>query len=184
MRLILALLLFPIIIFGQKKGPTNLAEYMQAQVDVNNFSGTVIVTRNDTVLLKQAYGLADYEWNIKNTIDTRYSLASVSKQFTAAAILQLVERKQLLLTDKLTEFFPTFPKGDSITIHMLLCHMSGLQMDFDELYLNNVSISQDSALKYIEQKRLLFSPGTNTAYSNIGYYLLARIIEKSSHLSY
>lgn len=184
MRPIIVLLLFPTFIFGQKNISTNLAKYMQAQAEVNNFSGTVLVTRNNKVLLKQAYGLADYEWNVKNTIDTKYSLASVSKQFTAVTILQLVEKKHLSLDSKLTEFFPTFPKGDSITIHMLLCHMSGLQMDFDELYLNNVFITQDSALKHIEQKMLLFSPGTNTAYSNIGYYLLARIIEKIANQSY
>lgn len=184
MRSILIFLLFPTIIFGQKSVSTNLAQYMQAQVDINDFSGTVIVTKNGSVLLKKSYGLADYEWNIKNTIDTKFSLASVSKQFTAASILQLVDTKQLSLDDKLNNFFPTFPKGDSITIHMLLCHMSGLQMDFDELYLNNVSITKDSALKHIEQKELLFSPGSNTAYSNIGYYLLARIIEKLSQKSY
>ncbi len=172
---------------------------MQAHVEVNHFSGTVLVIRNDTVLLRKAYGLADCEWNINNTIDTKYSLASVSKQFTAAAILQLVEKKQLSLTDKLTTFFPGFPKGDSISIHMLLCHMSGLQMDFDELYLTKVAIrqeevkshvnpkdiiTQDDVLKYIELKPLLFSPGTNTSYSNTGYYLLARIIEKVSNKSY
>lgn len=184
MKLILIFILFPTLLFGQKNISTNLAKYMQAQVEVNKFSGTVLVTKNGSVLLKKAYGLADYEWNIKNTIDTKYSLASVSKQFTAAAILQLVDKKQLSLDSKLNKFFPTFPKGDSITIHMLLCHMSGLQMDFDELYLNNASITQDSALKYIEQKNLLFSPGTNTAYSNIGYYLLAHIIEKLSNQSY
>ena len=184
MRLILIFILFPTLFFGQKNVSTNLAKYMQAQVDVNNFSGTVLVTKNGSVLLKKSYGLADYEWNINNTNDTKYSLASVSKQFTAAAILQLVDKKQLSFDSKLNKFFPNFPKGDSITIHMLLCHMSGLQMDFDELYLKNVSITQDSALKYIEQKKLLFSPGTNTAYSNIGYYLLARIIEKLSNQNY
>ncbi|MNU59378.1 Penicillin-binding protein 4* [compost metagenome] len=157
---------------------------MQAQVDVNDFSGTVLVTKNDSVLLKQSYGLADYEWNVQNTIDTKFSLASVSKQFTAAAILQLVDRKQLSLDDQLNLFFPDFPNGSSITIHMLLTHMSGLQMDFDEFYLNNVSTTQDSVLKYIEQKEQLFAPGTSTAYSNIGYYLLARIIEKQSNQSY
>lgn len=199
MKQMVLFLLFPTLVFGQKNIPVNAAKYMQAQAAVNNFSGTVLITKNDTVLLKQAYGFADYEWQVKNTIDTKYSLASVTKQFTAAAILQLVERKQLLLTDKLTKFFPDFPKGDSITMHMLLCHMSGLQMDYDELYLNKVAIRQEEvkshviekdiitqqdALHYIEKKPLLFSPGSNTAYSNIGYYLLARIIEKVSHNSY
>lgn len=199
MRLILIFILFPTLVFGQKNTAINLATYMQTQVDVNNFSGTVLVTRNNTVLLKKAYGLADYEWNISNTVDTKYSLASVSKQFTATAILQLVDKKQISLNDKLSRFFPNFPKGDSISIHLLLCHMSGLQMDYDELYLNKVAIKQEEvkshviqkdilnqhdALNYIEKKTLLFSPGTNTAYSNIGYYLLARIIEKVSNKSY
>lgn len=177
-------LLTNMLVFGQQNTSDKLAKYMQAQHQINNFSGTVLVTKNGLVLLKKSYGLADYEWHIKNTIDTKYSLASVSKQFTAAAILQLVQRKKISLNDRLSKFFPTFPKGDDITIHMLLCHMSGLQMDFDELYLNNVSITKDSVLTYIEKKELLFSPGSNTAYSNIGYYLLARIIEQSSGDSY
>ncbi|WP_278010121.1 serine hydrolase domain-containing protein [Flavobacterium gyeonganense] len=166
-------LLFTSLIFGQKNVSANLAKYMQAQVDINQFSGTVLITKNDTVLLKKAYGLADYEWNIKNTTDTKFSLASVTKQFTAAAILQLADKKKLSLTDKLNKFFPDFPKGDSISIHMLLCHMSGLQMDYDELYLSKVAITQeevkrhillkdiitqDDALKYIEKKHFCFHP--------------------------
>jgi CubicO group peptidase (beta-lactamase class C family) len=187
------------ILVGQDSISDNLAKYMQAQYKVNNFSGTVLVTRNDTILLREAYGLADYEWDIKNTIDTKYSLASVSKQFTAASILQLAEKKLLSLTDKLSTFFPDFPHGDRISIHMLLCHMSGLPMDYDELYLSKVSILQEEVrshvvekeiitqnyvLKYIGQKELLFSPGSNTSYSNIGYhksyadYLEANIFEK------
>ena len=152
MRPIFFFVLFPAIAFGQKNISTNLAEYMQAQAEINNFSGTVLVSKNGSVLLKKSYGLADYEWNVKNTIDTKYSLASVSKQFTAAAILQLVDKKRLALDDKLDKFFPGFPKGGSMTIHMLLCHMAGLQMDFDELYLNNVSITQDSVLSTSPKK--------------------------------
>lgn len=184
MKLILAIIIFPAIIFGQNKISTELEKYMQAQVEINNFSGTILVSKNNSILLKKSFGLADYEWNVKNTIDTKYSLASVSKQFTAAAILQLVDKGKISLDDKLSKFFPSFPEGDSITIHMLLCHMSGLQMDFDELYLNKTSITQDTALKHIEQKKLLFTSGTDTSYSNIGYYLLARIVEKSSGLSF
>jgi len=195
---------FPIIFMlittlAHSQNKSKLESYMDAQASINDFSGTVLITKNDSVLLKKSFGLADYEWNIKNTIDTKYSLASVTKQFTATAILQLVDKKQLSLTDKLNKFFFDFPRGDSISIHMLLCHMSGLQMDYDELYLNKVAITQEEvkshviqkdiitqqdALNYIEKKALLFSPGSNTAYSNIGYYLLARIIEKVSNKSY
>jgi CubicO group peptidase (beta-lactamase class C family) len=119
--------------FAQKNTAINLATYMQAQVDINNFSGTVLVTKNNTVLLKKAYGL-DYEF-ISNTVDTKYSLASVSKQFTATAILQLVDKKQISLNDKLSRFFPDFPKGDSISIHLLFAHIE-LQNDYKKNFSN------------------------------------------------
>ncbi|MGE8431101.1 serine hydrolase domain-containing protein [Chryseobacterium joostei] len=161
-----------------------MSSYMQAQADINGFSGTVLIVKKDSLLLREAYGYANYEWGIKTTVDTKFSLASVSKQFTAAAILQLAERKLLSFDDTLNKYFPGFPKGNQITIHMMLSHMSGLPMDFDELYLNQVSLNQDLVLSYIAQKELLFPPGEQTAYSNIGYYLLARIIEKVSGKSY
>ena len=182
MRIILALLFFPTIIFGQKNVSTNLEKYMQAQVEVNNFSGTVLVTKNGSVLLKKAYGLADYEWNIKNTIDTKFQLASVTKQFTAAAILLLVEKGKLSLDDKLSEFFPDYPKADSVTIHMLLSHSSGLALGFKEIATSTISI--DSAYSEIKKIPYEFSPGTKSAYSNIGYYLLGKIIEKVSGEKY
>lgn len=178
----LIFILFSTLIFGQKKEAVNLANYMQAQVDVNNFSGTVIVTKNGSVLLKKAYGLADYEWNTKNTIDTKFQLASVTKQFTAAAILLLVQEGKLSLTDKLSKFFPDYPKADSVTIHMLLCHSSGLALGFKELALTTVS--SDVAYEEIKKIPYEFSPGTQSAYSNIGYYLLGKIIEKTSGEKY
>ncbi len=177
-KLSLTIMLFPILIFGQKNVSTNLAKYMQAQVDINHFSGTVLVTKNGEVLLKKSYGLADYEWNIKNTIDTKFQLASVTKQFTATAILLLVEKGKLSLDDHLSKFFPDYPKSDSVTIHMLLSHSSGLAMGFKELALSTISV--DSAYSEIKRIPYDFSPGTKSAYSNIGYYLLGKIIEKVS----
>ncbi|WP_286844244.1 MULTISPECIES: serine hydrolase domain-containing protein [Sphingobacterium] len=168
----------PIFLVAQEKTSAKLATYMQAQADVNNFSGTVLVTKNGAILLKKAYGLADYEWKIKNTIDTKFQLASVTKQFTAAAILQLVDSGRLSLNDKLSKFFPDYPKADSISIHMLLSHTSGLAMGFKEIALS--SISSDSAYAAIKKIPFECSPGTKSAYSNIGYYLLAKIIEKVS----
>jgi CubicO group peptidase (beta-lactamase class C family) len=182
MKLIVTVMLFPILIFGQKDIPTHLAKYMQAQVDVNHFSGTVLVTKNGAVLLKKSYGLADREWDIRNTIDTKFQLASVTKQFTAAAILLLVEKGKVSLNDRLSKFFPDYPKADSVTIHMLLSHSSGLAMGFKELALS--TISPDSAYSEIKKMPYEFSPGTQSAYSNIGYYLLGRIIEKVSGEKY
>lgn len=157
-----------------------LEDYMDAHADINNFSGTVLVTRNDSVLLKKAYGFADLEWKIGNTIDTKFSLASVSKQFTAVAILQLEEKGLLSIDDKLSKYHPEFPKGNLITIKMLLTHNSGIGNDVDELFSSNTSFEQDSVVKFIMKKPLLFEPGTQTSYSNTAYYLLTTIIEKAS----
>ena len=146
--------------FGQQPVQQQLAAYMQAQHDVNHFAGVVLVTRHDTVLLKQAYGLADYEWAVPNTPDTRFSLASITKQFTAVAILQLAERGQLRLSDKLSAFIPGFPNGNNITLHMLLTHTAGLALDFEEMYLAHTNVSKDSALAYIQRLPTRFAPGT------------------------
>ncbi|WP_231128650.1 serine hydrolase domain-containing protein [Chryseobacterium vaccae] len=159
-----------------------LSKYMQTQADVNGFSGTVLITRNDSVLLRKAYGLADYEWNIKNTIDTKFQLASVTKQFTASAILQLAEKGKLSLDDKLNKFLPDFPNAENVTLHMLLSHSSGLSLGFKELALS--TISADSAYKEIKKIPYEFLPGTKSEYSNIGYYLLGKIIEKVSGEKY
>ena len=159
-----------------------LSKYMNAQKDVNGFSGTVLIVKKDRVLLRQAYGLADYEWNIKNTVDTKFQLASVTKQFTAAAILQLVERGKLSLDDKLSTFLPDYPHAENVTIHMLLSHSSGLSLGFKDLALS--TISADSAYNEIKKIPYEFSPGTKSEYSNIGYYLLGKIIEKVSGEKY
>ncbi|MCC9065743.1 serine hydrolase [Flavobacterium piscisymbiosum] len=184
LRLTLIALLVFTFGFSQKELSTKLEQYMDAQFGINDFSGTVLVSKNDSVLLKKAYGFANYEWKLKNTIDSKFSLASVSKQFTAVAILQLAEKKQLSLEDPLSKYFTGFPKGDKITLKMMLSHNSGLDMDFDELYLTKTDLNKDSVYTYLAKKPLLFEPGTSTAYSNIGYYLLAQIIEKVSGQSY
>lgn len=182
MKPALIILLFPILMFGQKNVSSRLAKYVQAQVEVNNFSGTVLVSKGGRILLKKAYGLADYEWNIKNTVDTKFQLASVTKQFTAAAILLLVEKGKLSLDDKLSKFLPDYPKADSVTIHMLLSHTSGLAMGFKEIAIS--SMDKDSAYSQIKKIPYEFSPGTKSGYSNIGYYVLAKIIEKVSGEKY
>lgn len=181
----LAVLLFtilPTVLFCQKNTAAAIEKYMQAQHDINQFSGTVLVSKNDTVLFKKAYGFADYEQKIKNTIDTKFQLASVTKQFTAAAILQLVQDGKLSLNDPLSRFIPDYPKADQVTIHMLLSHSSGLAMGFKNIATS--TMSADSAYNEIKKMPYEFEPGTNTAYSNIGYYLLAKIIESVSGEKY
>lgn len=184
MKITLLLLLIPFVLLGQKNAFKDIEKYMDAQSQINKFGGTVIVMQNDSVILKKAYGYADLEWNVKNTIDTKFVLASITKYFTAIAIMQLVEKNQLSLDDKLNKFFSSYPQGDKVTLHMLLTHTAGLPLDFDDLYMNSTIVSKDSAITIIKNKPYLFTPGTNCKYSNIGYFLLSQIIEKASGQTY
>ncbi|MDU0370011.1 serine hydrolase domain-containing protein [Hymenobacter endophyticus] len=189
MRLIVSLLL--LLSLGRvgsseaQSGVTRqLAAYMQGQQAVNQFAGVVLVTRHDSVLLHQAYGLADAEWQVPNTPDTRFALASITKQFTAIAVLQLAERGQLRLTDKLSQYVPGVPNGNGITLHQLLTHTAGLALDFEELYLVHTDATTDSALAFIRRQPVQFAPGARIGYSNVGYFLLGLVIEKASGLRY
>ena len=184
MKITLLLLLIPFVLLGQKNTFKDIEKYMDAQSQINKFGGTVIIMQNDSVILKKAYGYADLEWNVKNTIDTKYVLASITEYFTAIAIMQLVEKNQLSLDDKLNKFFPSYPQGDKVTLHILLTHTAGLPLDFDDLYMNSTIVSKDSAITIIKNRPYLFTPGTNCKYSNIGYFLLSQIIEKASGQTY
>ena len=186
MKILLKIIFCSVIIScsAQNKLTSQLEDYMDAEAEINNFSGTVLVTKNDSILLKKAYGFADYELEVTNTLNTKFSLASVSKQFTAVAILQLVEANKLSLDDKLVKYYRHFPKGDKISIKMLLTHNSGIGDDVEELFSSNTALPQDSVVKYIMKKPLLFDPGTQTSYSNTAYYILATLIQKISKQSY
>jgi CubicO group peptidase (beta-lactamase class C family) len=151
---------------GQQPVQQQLAAYMQAHHAVNRFAGVVLVTRHDSVL------------------DSKFALASITKHLTAIAVLQLAERGHLRLTDNLARFFPAFPNGRAITLHHLLTHTAGLAVDFEPLYLDHTNVSRDSALAHIQRLPVRFAPGTQIGYSNVGYYLLGRIVEQAAGVPY
>jgi CubicO group peptidase (beta-lactamase class C family) len=172
---------------GQKNLKDNIDKYVQAKTDFFNFSGAVLVARNDSILLQKGYGLADREWNIANTADTKFRIASNTKQFTAVAILQLADQGKLSLDDKLSKYFSGFPYGDTVTIHMLLTHSSGIQDYYELDQFRNVQplyMSKDSMVALMKRQLFDFLPGKDIGYSNTGYFLLGLIIEKCSGNSY
>jgi CubicO group peptidase (beta-lactamase class C family) len=187
MKKILLLLAFPISLAAQKDYSKLLDQYMQALADIRDFNGAVLVMKQNKVLLKKGYGMADREWNIPNTADTKFRIGSITKQFTSTCILQLIEAGKLSLDDKLSKFYPDFPKGDSVTIHMLLNHTSGIASYTDQKEFMSVaplSWSKDSMVSFFKNKPYNFSPGTKWQYNNSGYFLLGCIIEKVSGQSY
>src|SRR5262249_39849027 len=94
--------------------------------DAGLFSGVVVVAKGDAIVYQKAFGFADRTFNIPNTIDPKFHIASLSKPITASAILLLVERGKLALDDPVSKFVPDFPNGDRITVEELITHYSGL----------------------------------------------------------
>jgi CubicO group peptidase (beta-lactamase class C family) len=188
MNKIFLLSLLPIIGVGQIKPTVSVETYMSAHASVRQFSGSVLIVKRGKVIYEKAFGEADKEWHIKNTNETKYRIGSNTKQFTAACILKLHEQGKIKLDDKLSKYLPSYPKGDSVTVHMLLTHTSGIT-DYTNLdaFWNTyayVPIQPDSFISVFKNKPYDFSPGTQCSYSNSGYYLLGVIIEKASGESY
>lgn len=181
-RLILAMgLLFPMAAMtaGQHDAAVD-ALFRDYTGDVPGAS--VIVVRDGKVVLKKAYGLANLEEKRKAMPKTNYRLASVTKQFTATAILILAEQGKLSLDDALPKFFPDFPAyGAPITIRHLLNHTSGLPDYEDHLSPGTEPVLDAGVLGILKrQERGQFAPGAEFRYSNSGYALLALIVERVS----
>src|SRR2546423_8733091 len=148
------------------------------------FNGSALVGDNGKVIYKKGVGLANMEWDIPNAPDTKFRLGSITKQFTATLILQLVEQGKIKLDGKLIDYLPDYRKdtGAKITIHNLLSHTSGIP-SYTSLpgFFTNVSrnpFAVDDFIKKYASGDLEFEPGTRFVYSNSGYFLLGAIIEK------
>jgi CubicO group peptidase (beta-lactamase class C family) len=180
-------ILGPSTAFTQDKYAAAIDQYLQAQVKTNECSGVVLVANNGHTMYEKAFGYANREWMIANNPQSKFEIGSLTKQFTAAAILHLVEQGKLRLDDKLSAFYPGYPKGDIITLHMLLNHTSGI-VDFTALprfaAVHTLPLSEDSVIALFKDQPLSFSPGTKWQYSNSGYFLLGCIIEKVSKMPY
>ena len=100
--------------------------YVQPYIKVGGFHGAILIAKDGEILLKKAYGMANYEHDVPNTPQTKFQIASVSKNFTATAIMTLQERGQLNTQDPLDRYIPDYPNGDRITIHHVLTHSSGI----------------------------------------------------------
>ena len=184
---LIGFLVFGSWIFAGPKGPDDASlkqkvdQFLSAGV-AQGFSGNVMVVREGRIVMQKGYGLANRDTNQAWTPDTVTTIGSVTKQFTGAAILKLVEQGKLKTSDTLATWFKDAPADKSkITIHQLLIHASGLSNigtnDFDH-------IPTDTYFKRLFAAPLEFEPGTRHRYSNSGYSVLGRIIELASNQSY
>ena len=157
--------------------------YFAAAVAGHDFSGSVLIARGDSVLVRKGYGQANSEFGIPARPDTRYMVASLTKTFTATAVLRLRDQGKLRLSDTLARYLPDFPHGPRITLTHLLAHASGVaNPDYQALFGHVMSL--DEIVAEIGRKPLAFPPGTDSRYSNAGYNLLAAVIERVSGQSY
>jgi CubicO group peptidase (beta-lactamase class C family) len=161
---------------------------VSAYTNIQEFNGSVLVAKKGEILLSKGYGYADQATKRLNTETTIFGIASVTKTFTSAMVLKLVEKKQLSLNDKLSKFYPGYRFGNIISIGQLLSHTSGIddraiaesKEKFDRTALSREQI----LLEELNRSELSSKPGTVFNYSNRGYYLLGNIISMITKMSY
>lgn len=163
-----------------------LDAYLMEQASKNHFHGSILLADRNGVILSKGYGYSNYKDKIKNGPASRYQIASLTKQFTALAVMQLQEKGLLNTTDPIRFYLPDYPNGDRITIKHLLSHTSGIP-DFLGEELLDIELELSPLDRYISrfiEEPLEFNPGQRFNYSNSGYILLAKIIETATGDSY
>jgi len=153
-------------------------------VDAHQFMGVVLVAHGDEVIFSKAYGSANLEWDVPNTPDTKFRLGSLTKQFTAAAVLLLEERGKVKLDDPIKTYYPDAPPAwDAITLRHLLGHTSGIPNYTATPDFGRMSATHSTPADLVQRVANLpleFQPGAQMRYSNTGYVLLGMVIEKAS----
>lgn len=187
--LFLAIFGFAANLAAQDKA-TQINDLLRKYNEYGQFNGSALVAENGRVVYKKGFGYANMEWKIPNDVDTKFRLASVTKQFTAALIMQLVEQGKVKLDGKLTDYLTDYRKdtGDRVTIHQLLNHTSGIPSYTDQPgFFENDSRDGYGVAEFVKKYTsgdLAFEPGTKFHYNNSGYFLLGAIIEKVTGKSY
>ncbi len=166
----------------------NINNYFNELSGNEKFSGAILVSIKDEKIISQGFGMSNFELDVPNTSKTKFRIGSVTKQFTAVAIMQLYEKGLLSLDDTLDKYIPDYPKGNKVTIHHLLTHTSGIfnHTNIDG-FIKNIMRNNHSVLELIAEFKNLpydFRPGGTYTYSNSGYILLGYIIENVSKMSY
>lgn len=165
-----------------------MMQVVQNYVDNKSFMGDVLVADGDHIVLESAYGYADMDWSIPNTVDTKFRIGSLTKQFTAAGILLLQERGQLGVDEPVSKYVPDLPNAwSTVTIKNLLTHSSGIPNftgvpGFSAYELQSHTPEESVAL--VLGKPLEFEPGAKFYYSNTNYVLLGEVIERVSGVPY
>jgi D-alanyl-D-alanine carboxypeptidase len=161
-----------------------LDRFVAPMLATHEMSGNVLIRRAGKTLLQRSYGYANREFNVANTLDTKFLIGSITKQFTAAAILVLEEQGKLNTSELLSKYVPDFPSGDKITLMQMLTHTSGISRDLTGNVDPIIPHTPSELVDVIKRDSLVFAPGTSRAYSNNAYRILGYIVERVSGISY
>jgi CubicO group peptidase (beta-lactamase class C family) len=163
-------------------------QIVQSYGDAKQFMGSVLVARGDAILFNKSYGMANLEWNVPNTPTTKFRIGSITKQFTAAAILLLEEQGKLKVEDSVKKYIPDAPETwDKVTLYNVLTHTGGIPnfTDFPDYPQKSLSpMTAGEIVAWFKDKPLDFEPGAKYSYSNSDYVLLGYLIEKLSGQTY
>ncbi len=189
---LLVLVLFVNTFSAQTNADKQLAakcdQLMSEQFKAGETGGAALIAKKGQIIYKKAFGMANLELNIPMLADNVFRIGSISKQFTAVAILQLMEQGKLGLQDDITKFIPDYPThGHKITIEHLLTHTSGIQSytgmkEFGTI--SRLDKTPEELIAFFKNQPMEFAPGTKWNYNNSGYFLLGYIIEKLSGKTY
>lgn len=182
-RVIILLTLVTAPVFSQTQDQ-KIDKLLNQYVNLQQFNGSVLVADNGKIIHQQGYGNANFEWHIKNTPDTKFRIASITKQFTAMLVMLAVQENKLQLDKPIIHYMPDYPKktGNQVTAHYLLTHTAGIpDISTVDNYFDQISYLSHTPLELIElfwHKELEFKPGTQFSYSNAGYMILGALLEQ------
>lgn len=175
---------------GRSQLSDQIDSLIESYVSKDQFAGVILVAKSGKSIYQNAFGAANREWSINNSLLTKFRVGSVTKPFTAVLTFQAIEKKLIRLDGKVFDYLPDYPKkyGEQITIYHLLSHTSGL-IDIPEVQglewnKERLGHTQEEVLAYFKDRPLKFMPGTDFYYSNFGYYLLSVILERATRQSY
>lgn len=172
---------------GNPSFSSKVDAYLESHELNNRLSGNVLIAKGDSILYSRSFGLANRSFGIENATSTKFLIGSITKPFTAYAILLLENQGKLSLDDKLSTFFPEFPNAEKVTIKHLLTHRSGIK---DYHAFSNwkedgkLSVTPQSTMRTVAEDPFIFEPGERYSYTNSGYILLGLIIEQRSGQSF
>lgn len=159
-------------------------ELVNPLVQFHVFSGVVFAAKGDKVVVQKAYGMADYEFGVPNTTDTRFAIASITKRFTSVILQHLFDEKKLSPEDPLSKWVPDFPAASAITVRQLMLHRSGVR---DPAKLRGIIRANYTSAEVVDQLKtepLGSKPGEEYSYTTANYAILAHIIERVTGKTY